>query len=94
MEREVLQVYTDVFLEKIKNEIECMNKVQHIEVLKILKRHKTIKLNENKNGVYINLSFLSKEIIEELEKYIKYVNDQNTILQENNEYVGDQPKEG
>lgn len=77
-----MQIYTDVYLEKIKNEIEAMTKIQHIEVLKILKKHKTIKLNENKNGVYVNLSFLSKSTIEELEKYIAYIHDQNKFLEE------------
>ena len=75
-----IQIYTDAYLEKIKNEIESMTKIQHIEVLRILKKYKTVKLNENKNGVYVNLSFLSKTTIEELEKYITYIHDQKKIL--------------
>jgi len=68
-------------LEEIKNKIESMNKVQHIEVLKILKKHKNIKLNENKNGIYINISYLPTKIIKELQLYIKYIEDQTIILE-------------
>jgi len=64
-------------LENIKDKIEKMPKVNQTEILKILSNHKNIKLNENKNGVYINLSFLPNNVIEELDKYIKYF-----ILQE------------
>lgn len=68
-------------LEEIKNKIESMTKIQHIEVLKILKKHKNIKLNENKNGIYINISYLPTKIIKELQLYIKYIEDQTVILQ-------------
>jgi hypothetical protein len=37
-------------------------------------------LNENKSGVFVNLSFLSKEILEEIEKYVNYVNDQELVI--------------
>lgn len=67
-------------LEEIKNKIESMTKIQHIEVLKILKKHKNIKLNENKNGIYINISYLPTKIIKELQLYIKYIEDQTVIL--------------
>lgn len=67
-------------LETIKTQIEKMNKNQHIEVLKIL-IEKNVKINENKNGVYINISFLTEDIIEELESYIQYILDQEKSLQ-------------
>ena len=47
-------------LETMKTRIEQMNKLQHIEVLKILQNNPNIKLNENKSGVYVNLSFLTE----------------------------------
>jgi len=69
-------------LQNMKQEIEQMSKTQQIQVLKILKANKSVKLNENKTGVYVNLSFLSNEILEELSKYVQYVKDQNeTLLQ-------------
>jgi hypothetical protein len=66
-------------LENIKNEIELMNKYNQIEVLKILENN-MCKINENKSGVYINLSFLSEKTIIELEKYVEYTKDQEDSL--------------
>jgi hypothetical protein len=66
-------------LENIKNAIELMNKYHQIEILKILKKNAS-KLNENKSGVYVNMSFLPEETIVELEKYIDYIKDQEESL--------------
>ena len=57
-------------IENIKNKIEVMNKFHQIEILKILSTH-LCKINENKSGVYVNLSFLNQETIDELLKYIE-----------------------
>ena len=67
-------------LETIKSDIENMSKIHHIEILKILKRNSTVKLNENKSGVYINLSFLSEQTLVELYNYINYIHDQENSL--------------
>jgi hypothetical protein len=75
--------HTEISLESIKNKIEQMSKLQHIEVLKILRKNKSVKLNENKNGVYVNISFLPDETIHDLEVYIKYIDDQTKILDNN-----------
>ena len=68
------------FLVNIKNNIERMTKNHQIEVLRILKSHKSAKLNENKSGVLVNISFLSKDILSELNNYVKYVNDQENVI--------------
>lgn len=73
-------IFNESVLERIKNKIENMTNFQHIEVLKIIKKNKAIKINENKNGVYINMSYLPKKTINELETYIKYIDDQSAIL--------------
>lgn len=67
-------------LDKIKIKIENMSKYHQIEILKILKKHSNVKLNENKSGVFINLSFLSNSIVEELIKYIHFVEDQENSI--------------
>jgi hypothetical protein len=81
---------TNELLTLIKDKIERMSKNNQIEILKILKKHQNIKLNENKSGIFVNLSFLSKEIIEEIDKYVNYVNDQeidiNTIETQKQEF--------
>lgn len=67
-------------LNYIRDSIENMNKFNQIEVLRILNKHKDIILNENKYGIHINLSELKREILEELQVYIKYVNTQELNL--------------
>lgn len=67
-------------LNYVRDSIENMNKFNQIEVLRILNKHKDIILNENKYGIHINLSELRREILEELQVYIKYVNTQELNL--------------
>ena len=69
-------------LNNLKDKIEKMSKNNQIEVLRILKHNPAIKLNENKSGVFVNISFLPKETIEELAKYVKYVGDQECVINE------------
>jgi NTP pyrophosphatase (non-canonical NTP hydrolase) len=57
-----------------------MNKFNQVEVLRILHKHSDVTLNENKYGIHINLSELKKEILDELNIYIKYVNTQEITL--------------
>ena len=71
---------TNESLITIKDKIEKMHKNNQIEVLKILKKYQNIKLNENKSGIFVNLSFLSKEILEEINQYVNYVNDQENVI--------------
>jgi hypothetical protein len=66
-------------LEQIKLAIEKMNKYHQIEILKILSAN-SCKLNENKSGVYVNLSFLSNESLDKLKQYIEYNREQEDSL--------------
>jgi hypothetical protein len=67
-------------LENIKTKIETMSKKHHIEILKILTKFSNIKLNENKSGVFINLLCLPNDAVEELAKYIQYIDEQETAI--------------
>jgi len=67
-------------LNYIRETIEKMNKFNQIEILRIMHRHQSVTLNENKYGVHINLSDLDKNIIDELLLFIKYVNTQEQTL--------------
>ena len=69
-------------LDVIKTTVEQLNKTQQMEVLKIFKKHPLVKLNENRNGVYINLSYLPEETIQELNIYLQYVKEQETNLEQ------------
>ena len=77
----VSTTYSIIELENIKTKIENMSKYHHVEFLKILKKNGTVKLNENKSGVFVNLSFLPKSVIDEMVHYMNYINDQETSIQ-------------
>jgi hypothetical protein len=67
-------------LEKIKLQIEKMNIAQQVEVLKILNGDDKVILNENKSGIYVNLSFLPEEVVDKIDNFVKYVQDQEKSL--------------
>jgi hypothetical protein len=69
-------------LNGIRDIIESMPKFNQVEVLRILSKNNDITLNENKYGVHINLTDLSKETVDDLKSYIKYVNVQELNLNE------------
>ena len=67
-------------LENMKNIIENMSKTQHIEILKIINKHPMVKLNENKSGVFINLNFLTENLLNEIDQYLIYTKEKETML--------------
>ena len=62
-------------LEVMKQKIESLGKTHQIEVLRIIKKNPATTLNENKSGIYINLTFLA-----ELCEFIRYISDQEQLL--------------
>ena len=68
-------------LNGIKNKVESMNKLQQCEVFKIFLINE-VDYNENSNGIFINLTNVSKNVLKELKKYITYVESQNSFLNE------------
>ena len=67
-------------LNNIKVTIEKMDKVHHIEILKILTTEENNYINENNNGTFINLSDLKDITIQRLKDYIIYFNKQQNQL--------------
>lgn len=67
-------------LNNIKTIIENMDKLHHIEILKILNDQKDIYINENNNGTFVNLSELNINTILKLENYINYFKQQQKHL--------------
>ncbi len=63
----------------LKDKIESLPKIYHIEIGKLLNNH-DIHLNENQNGVFVNLSKLSPDIADKLNEYVKYIELQEKIL--------------
>lgn len=68
---------TDLF--KIRDEVEKMEKIHQVNILKIFKKY-NIEFTENSNGIFINMTILNDDILEELNSYISYVNLQQKQL--------------
>ena len=57
-----------------------MSLYHQIEVLRLLRQHKNISVNENSNGSFINLTEQSPELLKQLHSYITYVHAQEQQL--------------
>ena len=76
------QVETKInYLMSLKEGIENMPVVHQIEILRILNAKHT-QINENKNGVFVNISKLNNNLLQELYNYMTYVINQEKQLNE------------
>ena len=73
---------TIMSLNLLKENIEALSQFHQIEILKLLKQDDTCTLNENTNGVFINLTNVSENVISKLANYLDYVNEQELQLNE------------
>lgn len=71
----------NVEINNIKLKIENMNKHHQIEILRILKKDKNVVLNENNNGVFVNISYLDDITLDSIVKYIEYVDNQTVNIE-------------
>jgi hypothetical protein len=67
-------------LKQLKEQIESMDKIYQIDILKILRDSNNVFLNENKSGVYINLTYCPQNTIDEIHKYLDYTTEQEQDL--------------
>jgi hypothetical protein len=67
-------------LEQMKMIIETWTKKHQIEVLRIINEETPSIINENKSGIYVNMTFMTNKIIDKLREYIEYVQDQESML--------------
>ena len=58
---------------EIKERIENLSKHHQIEALRILAKNNSIIMNENKNGVFINLTEQDETVLTQLEDFLNYV---------------------
>ena len=76
-----MENFDESLLESMKDSIDKMDVKHHVSILRMyLKSNEKITLNENMNGFYINLSFLPPETIDEIEKYIIFISEQEKSL--------------
>lgn len=66
----------------LKEKLEALDKFHQVEILRILNKDSSCILNENNNGVFINLTNINSIVIEEIEKYLDYVKKQEKQLTE------------
>jgi len=81
--KQIESIYDYNQLNKIRDLIEKMTKINQISILRILNNTSNVTINENKYGIHINLSDISDDVIKELIIYINYVNDQEVELNDN-----------
>jgi hypothetical protein len=79
-ENEIIEDYTSTQINIMRELIEQMSKFHQIAILRILADDKNITINENKSGIYINMSELPMKKLKELENYINYVKTQEETI--------------
>jgi hypothetical protein len=68
-------------LKYLRDKIELLPAFHQIEILRILHTNK-VTCSENKNGVFVNLTYVGPDIIETISEYIIYVYKQESQLNE------------
>lgn len=82
VEDEEKKSYNTEQLTNIREKIESLTKFNQIEILRILHKHESNMLNENKYGIHVNLTEISPNVIEKLQMYLNYVTTQESTLDE------------
>lgn len=65
---------------EIKEKVESLSKHHQIEALRMLSKIPSIKMNENNNGVFINLTEQNDYVMKQLEDFLQYVDVQQKHL--------------
>ena len=79
------------YLNKLRETIEGLDKVHHVEIASIFKKNR-IHLNENSNGIFINLNEVSEHIIKEIQEYIEFVKKQEIYINQHEQTKNDLEK--
>ena len=74
-------IMENIQLNLLKDEIEKLEKFHQIQILEILVENKA-SFTENRNGVFVNLIKINKNIIQKIREYLLYVSNQNITLQD------------
>ena len=69
-------------LQELKERIENMGHFHQVEILRIFNNSLDAKLSENANGVFVNLTSLSQETLQQIHNYVQYVEEQTETLNE------------
>jgi len=63
----------------LRDNIEKLEKVHQLHILKILKKY-NINFTENANGIFVNMTVLDSNAVNDIKSYIEYVTLQQTQL--------------
>ncbi len=66
-------------LKLLKDNIEDLDKSYQIQIAKLLYDNNVI-LNENKNGIFVNLSEIRGDLLEKINELLSYINKQESII--------------
>lgn len=70
----------NMLTEEILNEIHQLDVSKHIVIGTILRKNPKVKLNENKNGIMVNITTLPEEVGQEIIQYLDYLKKQECVL--------------
>jgi uncharacterized membrane-anchored protein len=66
---------------QMRNSIEMLSKESQLEIFKIFKEN-DVEFSENKNGVFINMSLITPDVLTKIKSHMVYINKQETIINE------------
>lgn len=80
------QITLDInYIKSIKNKIEKLETTEQYEIIKILNKN-NYKYTKNNNGYFINMNNIPETLMDEIEQFIKFSNENNEkLLNEQNE---------
>tara|TARA_B100000035_G_C21027768_1_gene566962 strand:+ start:685 stop:1002 length:318 start_codon:yes stop_codon:yes gene_type:complete len=68
-------------LNNLKYQIENLEKIHHPKILQIIKNNE-IKFSENRNGIFINMNSFNEKTINEINKMVLYIKEQEQNLKD------------
>ena len=71
-------------MSKLKLQIDNLSKSEYIEIFKIIKMNNE-KFSQNKNGVMFDLMKFSNKAIDEINNFIKYIENNNLLVEHDEE---------
>ncbi len=67
-------------LVSLRDKIEKLEKKQHVEIVRIIQNN-SIDFTENRNGIFLNMKNLTTKCVNEIEKYLKYIDIQKKQIE-------------
>jgi hypothetical protein len=64
---------------QMRNSIEMLPKESQLEIFKICKEN-NVEFSENKNGVFINISLITPDVLSKIKSHMEYINKQENII--------------